>query len=243
MIENQNETERPLGDAARRVKLIARALQDPRRLARFEPGRDARETRARVFAEIDGRVHFLAFILRNGMVRDLGAPFDEELRGLARDILDGEGAPTPPESAPPPAPAPRPRTTAVRRAGHRRARGEKAPPAPQALARRLRAALRHTRRHLARLGAGAPRTGRLRAGLSRRHRVRARDRAGGAFRRLTDGDRRCGGTGRFISLRLRRDSIRGGAVEETSMSLSDLFDFEKFVAPQLIRFVYWMGSF
>jgi hypothetical protein len=25
------------------------------------------------------------------------------------------------------------------------------------------------------------------------------------------------------------------------MSLSDLFDFEKFVAPQLIRFVYWIG--
>lgn len=25
------------------------------------------------------------------------------------------------------------------------------------------------------------------------------------------------------------------------MSLSDLFDFEKFVAPQLIKFVYWIG--
>jgi hypothetical protein len=25
------------------------------------------------------------------------------------------------------------------------------------------------------------------------------------------------------------------------MSLSDLFDFEKFVGPQLIKFVYWIG--
>ena len=115
MTENQNETE-DQQDAARRVDLIARALQDPRRLARFEPGRDARETRACVFAEIDGRVHFLTFTLHNGMVRDLGTPFDEELRGLARDILDGEGAPASSEPAPQPAPAPGVERTAVRRA-------------------------------------------------------------------------------------------------------------------------------
>jgi putative transcriptional regulator len=105
MSRDQNET----GDAhaaARRANFIARALQDPQRLARFEAGRDMRDTHARVFAEIEGRAYFRAFTLRDGMVRDLGRPFDEALRELAREILAGDGAPAASADAAPPAPEP-----------------------------------------------------------------------------------------------------------------------------------------
>lgn len=91
MTDNHNETAGAQAAAARRVNLIARALLDAKRIARFEPGRDARETRVRLFAEIDGQAYFLAFTLRDQMLRDLGAPLDEAMQSLARDVLDGEG--------------------------------------------------------------------------------------------------------------------------------------------------------
>lgn len=100
MTIEQNETAQLPGAAERRFVLFARALQDPKHLARFEASQDAREARCRIFAEIDGRAHFLAFSVRDALMRDLGEPFSDALRSEARALLEGTAMPQG-ESAPP----------------------------------------------------------------------------------------------------------------------------------------------
>jgi len=101
MTMNRNETAPLPSAAAWRFLLLARALQDPKGLAQFEASQDAREARCRIFAEIEGRAHFLAFTLRDAVMRDLGRPFSDALRSEARAMLDGAQTP-PAERAPPP---------------------------------------------------------------------------------------------------------------------------------------------
>jgi putative transcriptional regulator len=108
MTLQQNDTETAARAAEERALLVARALLDGKRMAAFE-SRNASETRARIFAELEGSVHFLAFSLQVSLVRDLGVPFSGEVRELAREMLAGgavaeEGSTGGEASAPKPGP-------------------------------------------------------------------------------------------------------------------------------------------